>query len=137
MKRTVIILSVIFFLISTVSIAQKGNMQMHKGQQDEMCKMLNLSDEQKEKVKELRTAHMKENTEFQLQMKEKEVALQKLITSDNPDMDEVKKLIDEMGAIHTQKMQKEAAHKIAVRKILNDDQKVIFDANDGRIKIDD
>ncbi|MDD5572129.1 MAG: periplasmic heavy metal sensor [Bacteroidales bacterium] len=89
--------------------------------------MLQLTPEQKTKMKDLKVAKMKETLPIKNQLGEKKAHLRTLSTSAKPDMIEINKTIDEIGALHTQLMKKNAAHQQEVRKILTDDQRIIFD----------
>jgi len=91
-----------------------------------------ITDEQQEKMKTLRTKHMKEMTTFRNNLDIKRAELKALQTADNADMKAINKKIDEMGSIKTQMAKKRAAHRQEVRSMLSDDQKVFFDAHAGK-----
>ena len=90
-----------------------------------------LTDEQKTKIEDLRTAHMKEMQNFRNQMREKRAHLITLQTADKVDMKAVNSTIDEMTALKNQQMKSNAAHRQEVRNLLTDSQKVYFDAHAG------
>lgn len=95
-----------------------------------------LSEEQQDQIKTLRTEHMKERQSLQNQMAEKKARLRTLSTADKVNMAEINKVIDEFGKMRTQMMKLKEQHRQEVRKMLNDEQRVFFDArqhpHDGR-----
>ena len=50
-----------------------------------------------------------------------------VITSDNPKQDQINQKIDQIVKLKAEKMRLKAAHKIQVRSVLNEDQRVQFD----------
>ncbi|MBI5219308.1 MAG: Spy/CpxP family protein refolding chaperone [Bacteroidia bacterium] len=93
-----------------------------------------LTDEQKEKIKKMRVANRKEMMQYKNQLAEKKAHLKTLETTDNPDMTSINKTIDEMGAVKTEMLKKQAAHKQEIRKLLNDEQRLQFDMNHKMMK---
>jgi len=86
-----------------------------------------LTQAQKDKIKELRTANMKETTQIKNQLQEKRARLNTLRTADKPNMNEIDKTIDEISAL-TAKLMKQREHFIQdVRKELTEEQRVTFD----------
>ncbi|GAB4277657.1 MAG: hypothetical protein Kow0068_00920 [Marinilabiliales bacterium] len=98
-------------------------MNMDKG----MCNIPDLTDEQKDKIEELKINHQKEMIQLRSQIAEKKAHKKTLMTADKPDMNEINKTIDEIGALNVTIMKKEAEHIQAVRALLNDEQRVYFD----------
>lgn len=91
-----------------------------------------LTDEQKEQIKELEISHMKETLSLRNQLGEKEARLRTLSTDGNVDMNSIFELIEEIGDLKTQMMKQQAALHQGIRKILTDDQRVFFDAGPQR-----
>lgn len=91
-----------------------------------------LTDDQKTKFKALKLAHMKEMMPLKNQMGEKKAKMKSLMTVDKPDMTAINALIDEMALLHAEMMKKKAAHKQEMRKIMNDEQRLIFDMHSGK-----
>ena len=90
-----------------------------------------LTDEQKTKIEDLRTAHMKEMQNFRNQMREKRAHLITLQTAGKVDMKAVNSTIDEMTALKNKHMKSNVAHRQEVRNLLTDNQKVYVDAHIG------
>jgi Spy/CpxP family protein refolding chaperone len=86
-----------------------------------------LTEEQKEQIKELEINNMKEVLSLKNQMGERESQLRTLSTADNVDINSIYELIEEIGELKTQMMKQEAALHQEIRKILTDDQRVFFD----------
>ena len=86
-----------------------------------------LTEEQKEQIRELEINNMKEALSLKNQMGEKEAHLRTLSTADNVDMNSIYELIEEIGELKTQMVKQQAALHQEIRKILTDDQRVFFD----------
>lgn len=93
---------------------------------------MNLSDEQKQKMKDIHLKTSKEVLPLKNQLAEKKAHLKTLTTVEKPDMNEINKTIDEMSALRNQIMKKKVAAKMEVRSILNDEQRLMFDMKDGK-----
>jgi Spy/CpxP family protein refolding chaperone len=98
-------------------------MSKHKGM------IPGLSEEQQEQIKTLRTEHMKAMQPLRNQLGEKKARLRTLTTADKVNMAEVNKVIDDIGKMQTQLMKRKEQRRQEIRKLLNDEQRVIFDAH--------
>jgi Spy/CpxP family protein refolding chaperone len=96
--------------------------------------MPDLTDEQEQKINDLRTAHMKEMNSCRSDLSIKRAELQKLQTADNADMNKINSKIDEIGKIGTEMSKSRAAHLQKVRALLTDEQRVFFDSRHNRRK---
>lgn len=109
------------------SAGRKGmhgcRMREHKGM------IPDLTEEQREQIKTLRTEHMKVMQPLRNQAGEKKARLRTLTTSDKVNMAEVNRVIDEVGNIRTEMMKLREQHRQEIRKLLNDEQRVFFDAH--------
>ncbi len=134
-KIMFIVIAVIISINANVLAQEKQNFtrkyQMH---QNNYCNMdiPNLSDEQKEKIEKFRIDHMKEMLQFKNQLAEKVAKKQTLMTADDPDINVINTIIDEIGAIKIEMMKKQAEGKLSIRNLLNDDQKVFFDMHGNK-----
>ena len=86
-----------------------------------------LSEEQKEQIKELEINHMKEVLPLNNQVGEKEACLRTLSTEDEADINSIYTLIEDIGNIKIEMMKKEAVLHQGIRKILTSDQRILFD----------
>jgi len=92
----------------------------------------NLTEEQRTKIKALRTPLSKEMLPIINQLGEKQAHLKTLQTADKVDMTAINSTIDEIGQLRSQLAKKKAAHTQAIRKILTDDQRIAFDMQSTR-----
>lgn len=90
-----------------------------------------LTDDQKEKIRDLRTAHLKEVAPIRSEIRVNNAKIDALMIGDEPDMGAIDKLIDDNGTLRTDIRKKSVAHRLAVRNLLTDEQKVFFDARTG------
>jgi len=132
MKNKSLIITTMFIFLAAGIFAQPNNMQQNKKAQGMFMNIPDLTDAQQTKLKEMRTAHMKEMMPLKNELKEKQAHLQTLQTADKPDMNAINKEIDEIGVIKTNMAKKHAAFRQEVRKILTDDQRVFFDMHAGQ-----
>lgn len=86
-----------------------------------------LTKEQSDKIDKLYLDLMKECTGLNNQINEKKAHLITVTTGDKADVNEAGKTIDEMFALKAEAAKKKVGFKMAVRGMLTDDQKVIFD----------
>ena len=129
-KSVMIIAMMVFF--STTIFAQ-GPHGKQKMQGNNACMNIpDLSDDQKEKIKDLKTAHMKEVMPLKNELNEKRAHLKTISTGDNADINKIYAAIDEMSKIRTNIQKKGAKHRQDVRKVLTEDQQVLFDMRAGK-----
>lgn len=93
---------------------------------------LDLSEEQKTQMETLRFSLQKSMLPLKNELGEKKAKMKTLSTAEKADMKAINTLIDEMGAIKTQMAKQKASHKQEVRKILTEEQRIIFDSHKGR-----
>jgi len=138
MKRTrrftAILLTGIMMIATISSFAQRGqredrpamrkNMPMH---QKCYSNIPDLTEEQEKQIEELKVPHMKEIKDYYNQLNEKRAKLRTLQTKDNPEMDAIYKIIEQMGDIRTDMHKARAKHHQEIRSILNEEQKIYFD----------
>lgn len=127
----VMLLSIFVFAASTVKAQAPKAEQVNRGDGIENF-ITDLTDQQKTEVEKLRVAHMKEAQQIKNQMDIKRAELKALQTVENPDMDAINKKIEEKAALRTELEKKGAEHKQAVRNILTNDQRVIYDQKMAR-----
>ena len=87
----------------------------------------NLTDDQKNKIKELRTPHAREILTLRSLLAERRAHLRMLQTVDKADLNAINSTIDEMTQLQARILKKQAIHTQALRKILTDDQRIAFD----------
>ncbi len=133
--KQVILIMIAFALFAGNVFAQPGGMKdkpFHSPKQDHFPKIPDLSEEQKEQIKKLKTDHLKAVLPLKNQMREKEAHLQTLSTGENVNMELVNKTIEEIGEIRTQLMKNKAAHRQQIRNLLSEEQRLFFDSRPQR-----
>ena len=94
---------------------------------DRMGKMLNLSDEQKSKIEDLRLNFEKEKLPLQSKMHELKNNLKLEMTKDNFDEKKVDQILGQMASLRTEMQKKRINHMRSVRNLLTAEQKKKFD----------
>jgi Spy/CpxP family protein refolding chaperone len=136
-KQIVLPIAVLLLVVGTalaqpLGIQQEGagRQGMHGCRMSEHKPMIpDLTEEQREQIKTLRTEHMKAVQPMRNQIGEKKARLRTLTTSDKVNMSEVDRVIEDIGKIKTEMMKLMAQHRQEIRRLLNDEQRVFFDAH--------
>jgi Spy/CpxP family protein refolding chaperone len=89
--------------------------------------MLNLNDDQKTKMQDLRLAHQKEIMPLRSELQKEEVGLKLEIIADKFNESKVKSIQNEISRLRSDLAMKMVLHQRAVRDLLNPDQKKKFD----------
>lgn len=133
--KTSILLLLLTGFAASLQAQQRGNKGLYKkewtqGQKGEgrIFQMLNLSDEQKEQIKEIRLNGQKEALPIRNAIGEKQARLRTLRTADNYDADAVESVIEEISDLRNAQMLMRERHRQQVRELLTEDQRVIFDS---------
>jgi Spy/CpxP family protein refolding chaperone len=131
--KSVLLIGMVLITMSQTLTAQQGlrqNREMDKRGPHDPCfshKIPNLTEEQEMKIKELKTAHMKDMLKYKSELEEKNARLKSLQTADEVDMDKIYKLIDDIGAIEIKMAKGRADLHQKIRALLDDEQRVFFD----------
>jgi len=91
-------------------------------------RLAGLSDEQREQIKKLQVEMQKGLNQLNNQLREKQARLQTLETQDVVDMKTINQNIDEQAKLLKEQMKLKAEYKQKIRAVLNDEQRVRFDA---------
>jgi len=121
---TAIILLAIPVLVLAGPRKKMKNHPMPEKRMD-MCEQLNLTDEQQEKMHDLKVAHQKEMVPLQADLKLAHLELEELIR----DGDISKKMdaaIKKVNDLKASQFEKQIKHRLEVGKILTDEQKAIW-----------
>ncbi|MDE5418622.1 periplasmic heavy metal sensor [Labilibaculum sp. DW002] len=102
-------------------IKQKAGKQMGKDRN-----MLDLSDEQKAQMKEIRVAHLKETKELKNELEVIRLKQKHLMTAEKVDKNSIMDNIDRLSNIQNQLAKKQIDNKMEIREILTEDQLVLF-----------
>lgn len=94
--------------------------------------MPNLTDAQKTSIQKLQITQQKEMLQHRNELRELQAKLNTQRSADNENMTEINKMVDEISAVKNTQMKQREAHKQEIRKLLTDDQKVMFDTRQSR-----
>ena len=87
----------------------------------------NLTNEQSESIKKLQVSFGKSVLPIENTITEKEAKLKTLSSVENPDINAIYKLIEEIGNLKIQVEKLRASNNQEIRKLLNDEQRLAFD----------
>lgn len=128
--RPIMIIALMIFISGSI-FAQGNSDQKSKTGDRHFMNIPDLTDAQKDQIKEMRTDHMKEVMPLKNDLNEKRARLQTLSTGDNVDLNKVYTAIEEIGKIKIDLAKKRAGFKHGVRNVLTEDQRVYFDMHSG------
>ena len=97
-----------------------------KGANMQKRNLLDLSDEQKEQMKELRIAHQKDTKSLRDEAELIRLKQKQMMTSENPSMSDLKANVNSLSDIQNQLAKKRFDNQLEIRKILDEDQLVLF-----------
>lgn len=133
-----LLVAIIFILGLSLSVMAQPNQRRQIPHQSMRAqsplKFLDLSEEQKDQIKEIHLAHMKDVQANRDEVKINRVKINAQLHNDDPDMKEIVKLVEANGKLLTQIQVKSIEEKINVRLLLTDEQKIIFDAQGEKIR---
>lgn len=134
-----LLVAIIFILGLSLSVMAQPNQRRQIPHQSMRAqsplKFLDLSEEQKDQIKEIHLAHMKDVQANRDEVKINRVKINAQLHNDDPDMKEIVKLVEANGKLLTQIQVKSIEEKINVRLLLTDEQKIIFDAQGEKIRV--
>ncbi|UCE08207.1 MAG: periplasmic heavy metal sensor, partial [bacterium] len=131
MKRSISVLLLGAFLVMALvpmlsAQSRKGIATKKKMPRQKICKGLNLTDEQKSKIADLRLAHQKEILPLQTELQGKMAELSLLKTEDKADLKKIDQLIEQAEKTRTKIQKAKVRHQLEVRKILTPEQQKIW-----------
>ena len=91
---------------------------------------LNLSENQRERIAEVRESHQRERIQSQADLKLARLELRKLMRAEDPDQDAIDDQIDRMSSIRAEMMKSRVGQRLEVREILTPEQ--LNQLRDGR-----
>ena len=123
-------MTILALLVTGVALAQgpRPNRGREEGPRKErLAEMLELSDAQKNQFEELRLAHRKSTKANKDAIKIKMVELESLTTHEVPNVKKINSLVDELNTLKAQEFKSEVNHRLELRALLDDKQKMKFD----------
>ena len=131
-----VLMAIIVLLGLSLSVMAQQQSRHQQFQQKEKSALgiLNLTEEQKSEIKEIHLTQLKEVQPLKDELLINKAKINALVNKDTPDMKEIVSLVEANGKILTDIQVKEIASKINVRGLLNEEQKVMFDAHSGKMQ---
>ena len=128
-------------LIATTGFDAASQNCQNKGKQcqagmcagmDDFSYVPDLTADQKKQIQDLKLILIRETTQIKNQINEKKAHLITVSTGDKVDMNAVNQTIDELFALKASLAKRHVQYMQDVRKLLTDNQKIIFDAHRGK-----
>ncbi len=138
--KTIVIMALAMVMIGgTSTFAQRGQGMRSGGGQGYgynagVCTGfgLNLTEDQQNKMNEMRVAHMKAVQPVRDQLLELKTHQRTLMNAENADQKAINKNIDEMTKLENKLMKVGSEFQLKVKNILTDEQKVLMQSRQGR-----
>jgi Spy/CpxP family protein refolding chaperone len=131
MKKLVLFTAAIFLSFSILS-AQQGrsdnrrqNLQVHHKLH---MNALNLNDDQKENIKDLRLEFSKKTLNERNELRELSARYRTLTSGENLNLDAIDKNIEKRQALKTELMKQKARLNLEIRKLLTEEQRIKLDS---------
>lgn len=139
MKRLVKVAMTITLMLMVINIAnaqqgqRNGNRQgSGNGQGFSSEQSLNLTEDQRTQMKSKRLKMQQEMLPIQNKIGENRAKLRTLSTVENADMKAINKVIDSNSQLSAKLTKLRAANRQDIRKILSEEQRIMFDSRDFR-----
>ena len=135
-KNFKLLVAIIVVLGLSLSVMAQQHYRRQMPQRSMMAhspmQLLDLTEDQKDQIKEIRLAHIKDVQPMKDEVKINRLKVDVLLKTDDPDMKEIIGLVETNGKLLTQIQVKSIEQKINVRSLLTDEQKIIYDAQTER-----
>lgn len=141
--KTKILSLALLLIVALGVIAQPGNQGIRPGMKNqmqmkpdrqEMAKVLNLTNEQKEAFKKIMLAAHKEIKPVRNEIGEAAAHLKTLISADKPDFTAIDKSIDKIGVLKTEMAKIALKSRLQIRDLLTDEQRMKAEAMKAKSK---
>jgi Spy/CpxP family protein refolding chaperone len=130
------LLIVLFSGLLTTTLAQPGErrremerarieQRQEQDPQQQMAEKLKLTEAQQQQMEEIRLKHHAQMQKIKVELDVKEAELFAATTRD--DQKTALKMVDEVSALHKQKLKAQTLHQLEVRSMLDEKQKLLFD----------
>ncbi len=132
-KNIALILLTTFMVgVGTYTIAQqhehakKERREHHhkKGQHRMLSEIPDLTDKQKEQIKEIQMKKAKQIIPIKNELGEKKARMKTLMSADKPQKEEIMNLVEEMGRLKTQMKKIKITSKLDIHNILTEEQRL-------------
>jgi len=129
LKKLIItgVLTIAFIMAAAVNFyPQKADQSRGERFHGQMYQKLNLTDEQKDKIDQLRIEHQKAMVDLRADMQKQRLAMKELMQKGNYTRADYLNMINQMNAARDKIATAMANHRMDVYELLNDQQKKIF-----------
>ena len=131
MKKQALIIGIVL-MTTLVAFAQPSRdgarpERNQESRMDRMAQKLELSEDQKTQFEQAKISNYKVTKPLRNQLAEKKAALKTLTTAEKVNQGQVNQTIDEIGDLQTAMLKAKVNHQIAMRAMLTDKQKMLFD----------
>jgi Spy/CpxP family protein refolding chaperone len=134
-KLLVAIIVVLGLSLSVMAQPHQRRQMPHQSMRAQSpLQFLDLSEEQKDQIKEIHLTHLKDVQPIKDEVKINKAKINALLNIDDPDMKEIVSLVEANGKLLTQIQVKSIEKKINVRSLLTDEQKIIYDAHGEKMR---
>lgn len=130
MKKISIVGGIILALVIAAAVnfyPQKSDQPRGERFRGRMMEKLNLTDEQKDKVEQLRIEHQKAMIDLRADMQKKNLALKELTSKGNYSRADYLNLVNDISSARNKIEAARANHRMDIYSLLDDQQKKIFD----------
>ena len=130
MKKISIIGGIILVLVIAAAVnfyPQKSDQPRGERFRGRMMEKLNLTDEQKDKIQQLRIEHQKAMIDLRADMQKKKLALKELTAKGNYSRNDYLNLVNDINSARNKIEAARANHRMDVYSTLDDQQKKTFD----------
>jgi hypothetical protein len=132
----IVIVGIIIMALSCGLMAQPLQERARQTEQNaRLSKMVpGFTEEQRNQLKEIQLATLKEVQPLKDELKVNNARLNVLLKQDNPDMKEINNLVEANAEIQVKVKLRSIEGMIMARSLLNEEQKILFDAGGLRIQ---
>ncbi len=123
-KNFVFFVALFVLFVSFESFGQRGM----RGNQYGECILPDLTEEQQTQIEALRTERIAATTQHRAEMNELRARKRSLTLAENPNMNEINAIIDQMAQKRATQLKALEEHRQEVRNLLTPEQRVIFDS---------
>lgn len=127
MKTKIILAALVMMLAVSINAGHTQGMDEFDGPGKGFPGIPELSADQMKQMQTLRLEHQKEVLPVRTQLQSRKLDLETLIMEE-ASQSKIDKKIEEIGTIQTQLMKMRVKHRVAVRYLLTEDQKIHFDS---------
>ena len=122
--KFVVVLIVAFTMLGTAYSQIEQSSGQGQGRQDP----LELTEDQKEQIEELRISCQKDLLSLKNKLKVMDAELQEMVMAENPDSRAINKKIEGIGSIRTEIQKMQTSTRLKIRGLLTEKQRVLFDS---------